>query len=148
MSEQTFSSRGSYRTNITALGVRPGVLTADRGRLSFVGQDGQVFFNAAFQELHSVGLAEMDQTLEIWQGDTRHRISLADGGPLVGNLLGVVETDTVAKRWHAYLAPLVGPPPAGVTVHKPVSRGLHMTLAVIFSVLFALIVLVAVFALG
>lgn len=143
-----FESRGNYRTNMTALGVRPGLLKAADGRLSFVADDGEVFFNAAFPELHSVGLAEMNSTLEIWQGSTRHRISLVSGGPIVGNIVGEFTSDTVATRWANYLQPLVGPVPAGVKVKKPVSKGTQLTLTILASLVIVIVVLVAVFMLG
>ena len=77
---------------MTALGVRPGLLRATSGtpmdRLSFVADDGEVYFDAPIAELHSVGLAEMNRTLEVWEGDKRHRVSLAPEGVLMGNIVG------------------------------------------------------------
>lgn len=142
---ETRADRGSYRTNMTALGVRPGTLKFEDGRISFVADDGQVFFDAPVEQFHSVGLAEMNETLELWQGQTRHRVSLAVGGPLLGNIQGEFESDTVAKRWREFLLPLVGPVPPGVKVKKPVSKALHMTLTILFVTLFVVAVLVAVF---
>jgi len=141
-------SAGSYRTNMTALGVRPGALTLDAGRLGFVADDGQVFFDAPVEQFHSVGLAEMNETLEIWQGATRHRISLVAGGPLLGNMLGEFESDTLAKRWRDLLAPLVGVVPPGVQVKKPVSKGLQLTVTLLISLIVVIAVFVAVFMLG
>jgi hypothetical protein len=148
MSDQIFQSPGSYRTNMTALGVKPGTLTAQNGRLSFVGQDGHPYFDAPFAEFHSVGLAEMNETLEIWQRSTRHRISLVSGGPLLGNIQGEFESDTTARRWHDFLVPLVGTAPADVHVKKPVSKGVQLTLTILLSLLGVIVVLVAVFMLG
>jgi hypothetical protein len=148
MSDQVFQSPGSYRTNITALGVKPGVLTAQNGRLSFVGQDGHTYFDAPFTAFHSVGLAEMNETLEVWEGPTRHRVSLVSGGPLIGNIAGEFESDTTAKRWRAYLAPLVGSPPPDVHVKKPVSKALQLTLTILLSLLIVVAVFVVVFMLG
>lgn len=147
-SMSAYESRGNYRTNMTALGVRPGVLKAADGRLSFVADDGEVFFDAPVSELHSVGLAEMNGTLEIWQGPTRHRVSLVSGGPLVGNLVGEFTTDTVAGHWQAYLQPLVGPAPADVKVKKPLSKGAQVMLSVLLVAVLTIVVLVAVFMMG
>ncbi len=141
-------SAGAYRTNMTAMGVRPGALTLADGRLSFLADDGQTLFDAQVEEFHSVALAEMNETLEIWQGATRHRISLAVGGPLLGNMVGEFESDTLAKRWRDLLAPLVGAVPPGVTVKKPMSKGVQLTLALLFSLVVVIAVLVAVFMLS
>lgn len=144
-SPATFSSQGNYRTNITAFGVEPGVLRSDGGRLSFTGRDGKVYFDAPIEAFHSVGLAEMNETLEIWHGSTRHRISLVTGGPMLGNMVGEFESDTVAKRWRDYLVPLVGPVPADVKVKKPVSKGLQLTVTLLLCLLLVVVVFVAVF---
>ncbi len=143
-----FESPGSYRTNMTALGVRPGTLRAVDGSLSFVANDGEVFFDAPFVQFHSVGLAEMNETLEVWQGAKRHRVSLVAGGPLIGNMQGEFESNTVAKRWRDYLAPLVGPVPPGVTVKKPVSKGTQLTLSILFALIVTIVVIAAVFMMG
>lgn len=144
----TFESAGSYRTNMTALGLRSGTLRADGARLSFVANDGEVFFDGPIGSFHSVGLAEMNETLEVWEGATRHRISLVAGGPFIGNMQGEFESDTVAKRWRDYLAPLVGPVPAGVTVKKPMSKATQLTLILLFSVVIVIVVIAAVFTMG
>lgn len=143
-----YQSPGSYRTNMTALGVRPGVLRATDGRLAFVADDGTVFFDAPLPAFHSVGLAEMDQTLEVWEDRTRHRISLAEGGPLVANMVGPYQSDTNAKRWVAYLKPLVGSVPAGVTVKKPASKGQQVLLAAVIVVAALVLAGVVTFMIG
>ena len=139
-----YETRGNYRTNMTALGVRPGLLKATSGlpedRLSFVADDGEVFFDAPIAQLHSVGLAEMNRTLEIWEGDKRHRVSLAPEGVLMGNIVGEFQSNSLATQWYDYLLPLVGSPPQGVKVKKPLSRGANIGLA--FAIAFAVLVVV------
>ncbi len=141
-----YESRGSYRTNMTALGVRPGLLRATSGeavdRLTFIADDGEVFFDAPIGEFHSVGLAEMNRTLEVWQGEKRHRISLAPEGVLMGNIVGEFQSKSLATQWCDYLQPLQGSPPLGVKVKKPLGRTANIWLGVIL----ALVVLVVVIA--
>lgn len=140
-----YESRGNYRTNMTALGVRAGLLRAtpepEGERLAFIADDGEVLLDAPVSQLHSVGLAEMNQTLEIWQSDKRYRISLAPEGVLMGNIVGEFQPRTLAVQWHDYLQPLQGSPPPGVHVKKPLSRGANIWLGVAL----ALVVLVVVF---
>lgn len=147
-----YVARGSYRTNITALGVRPGVLRTTAGmpvdRLTFVADNGESLLDAAIDELHSVGLAEMNGTLEVWQGDKRHRISLAPGGPLVGNVVGEFQPTSVAMQWHDYLQPRVGVPPPGVRVKKPLSRGANIGIGVVLALIIIVVVIAAVILVG
>ncbi len=147
-----YESKGSYRTNMTALGVRAGVLRATSGtpadRLTFTTDDGQVLLDAPISELHSVGLAEMNGTLEVWQADRRHRISLAPGGVLAGNIIGEFAPQSIAMQWRDYLLPLVGDPPAGVKVKKPLSRAANIWLGVGISLVILIVVLVAVILIG
>ena len=140
-----YETRGNYRTNMTALGVRPGVLRATSGTpmdlLSFFADDGEDYFDAPIAELHSVGLAEMNRPLEVWEGDKRHRVSLAPEGVLMGNIVGEFQSKSLATQWYDYLQPLVGSPPPGVHVKKPLSRGANIGLgfAIAFVVLFLVI---------
>lgn len=90
----------------------------------------------------------MNETLEIWEAATRHRISLVSGGPMIGAMQGEFESDIVARHWRDFLAPLVGPVPAGVTVKKPVSKALQLTLTIVLSLLLVVAVFVAVFMLA
>ena len=147
-----YESKGSYRTNMTALGVRAGVLRATSGgphdRLTFTADDGEVLLDAPISELHSVGLAEMNGTLEVWQASQRHRISLAPGGVLAGNIVGEFAPTSIAMQWRDYLLPLVGEPPAGVKVKKPLSRAANIWLGVGISLVILIVVLAAVFLLG
>lgn len=143
-----YETRGSYRTNMTALGVRPGMLRVTAGEpvnsLSFVADDGKVFFDTPISELHSVGVAEMNRTLEIWEGSTRHRISLAPEGVLMGNIVGEFQSQSLATQWRDYLAPLVGSPPADVKVRKPLSRAANIWLGVLIALVILIAVLVGV----
>lgn len=123
---QTYAAPGTYRTNLSIVGVRPGTLQATVGgpasRLTFTASDGEVLFDGPLESFHSLGLTEWDSTLEVWQGDRRHRINMTPGGPLVGNMAGPYVSTTDASRWLAVLAPEVGDPPAGVKVRKPMGR--------------------------
>ena len=147
-----YETRGNYRTNMTALGVRPGLLKATSGlamdRLTFVADNGEVLVDAPISQLHSVGLAEMNRTLEFWDGDKRHRISLAPEGVLMGNIVGEFQSNSLATQWYDYLVPLVGSPPQGVKVKKPLSRGATIGLAfpIAFAVLVVVIIAVAMLA--
>ena len=143
-----YESRGSYRTNMTALGVRPGLLRATSGdatgHLTFIADDGEVFFDAPISEFHSVGLAEMNRTLEVWQGEKRHRISLAPEGVLMGNIVGEFQSTSLATQWCDFLKPLQGSPPPGVKVKKPLSRAANIWLGVLIALVVLIVVIVAV----
>ena len=51
-------------------------------------------------------------------------------------------------QWRDYLLPLVGEPPAGVKVKKPLSRAANIWLAIGISLVILIVVLAAVFLLG
>ena len=147
---QTYAAQGTYRTNLSVLGVRPGMLTATIGgpasRLTFTADDGEVLFDGPLDSFHSPGLTEWDSTLVVWQGNRRHRINMTPGGPLVVNMAGPYVSTTDASRWLAVLAPAVGTPPAGVKVRKPMGRAGYtwlnvgvVVVAVVLAVVLALI---------
>ena len=118
------------------------------GRLTFVADNGEVLLDAPINELHSVGITEMDRTLEVWQGDTRHRISLAPEGVYLGNLVGGFVPATLAGQWRDYLLPLVGTPPPGVRVKKPLSRAANIWLGVVVALVVLVLLAVAMVLLG
>lgn len=103
-----------------------------------------MLLDAPVSQLHSVGLAEMNQTLEIWQSDKRYRISLAPEGVLMGNIVGEFQPRTLAVQWHDYLQPLQGSPPPGVHVKKPLSRGANIWLGVALALVVLVVVLIMV----
>ena len=144
-SPEVYQIHGEYRSNMSVFGQVPGVLRADLGgaepRLMFTTDSGEVIFDHPIRELHSVGLTEYDTTLEVWQGDTRHRIYLATDALVTGNIVGIFDTNSNAKQWHDFLAPKVGAPPAGVTVKKPMGKGTTLLMVVVVSVLVVLLCL-------
>ena len=146
-SQGVYEIRGEYRTNMSAFGVRSGVLRAvtsgPEPRLTFTADDGEDIFDGPLRGFHSVGLAEYDTTLEIWLGDQRHRISLATGGPLVGNMFGVYDSNSNAKQWHDFLVSQVGAPPAGVTVKKPMGKFATLWLVIGVTALVTVVVVAA-----
>ena len=149
---QTYAAPGTYRTNLSVLGVRPGMLHATVGgpasRLTFTANDGEVLFDGPLDSFHSPGLTEWDSTLVVWQGDKRHRINMTPGGPLLGNMAGPYVSTTDASRWLAVLAPAVGTPPAGVKVRKPMGRTGYTWLLVGVVVAAFVLASVIVFGLG
>ncbi len=113
-------------------------------RLSFVTNDNEEFFGAPLSSFHSLGLADYNATLEIWEGDLRHRVCLLPGGAAQAALTAEFTGNTDAKKWFALLQPGVGAPPGGVKVHAPMSKGKRVALNYTLGCLGAIVVIVIV----
>lgn len=145
--EGSFAAPGYYRTNMTAVGVLPGMLVmtpGPDGRLTFTSDGGTVVFDGPLASFHSLGLTEWDSALEVWQGADRHRVCMTPGGPIAGNIAGAYAGNTEASRWLAVLQPAVGSPPAGVEVKKPMGRAGYtwMTVGIVVGAIIVAILVV------
>ena len=121
-------------------------------RIEFVSKNNERYFNLPVSQVHSLGLADYNTTLELWDNDLRHRVCLLPKGLAQANLMAEFTGDTEAKHWQAFLAPKVGAPPEGVTVKPPMSKGkrvaLNYTLGCLIAVIVIVVVLVITIAAG
>lgn len=121
-------------------------------RIEFVSKHNERFFNLPVAQVHSLGLADYNTTLEFWDNDLRHRVCLLPKGLAQANLMAEFTGDTDAKHWQTFLAPKVGQPPEGVTVKAPMSKGkrvaLNYTLGCLIAVIVIVVVLIVTVAFG
>lgn len=150
VADRTFSSYGQYisarlggPSKFGYLYYRPASGT-DPARLEFITKDNERYCNVPVAQAHSLALADYNATLEFWDGDLRHRVCLLPKGLAQANLIPEFLGDTEAKHWLDFLTPLVGAPPAGVTVKAPMSKGKRIALNYSLGCLIAVVVIVIV----
>ncbi len=148
-------SPGGYRVGpcdpgiplFTMLAQPSGTLQLAFGRLRFTTTGGRVVFDLPLAELHSLGVGELGTAIDVWHGDTRHRVSLAGppefmvpsaagADPIIGAVgvtSGVTQTrreKEKARAWRDLLEPYVAAdPPPGVKVRRPMGNAAYVVSA-------------------
>ncbi|HWL42200.1 MAG TPA: hypothetical protein VNQ73_04600 [Ilumatobacter sp.] len=162
MSDAVYETRAELMPRVpTVIGMRSGTLRLADGRLSFRNRH-RVLWEHPIGEMHSVTSAA-SVGFHIWHGSRCYKLlpewapvaHLATGNPAVDVAAGVARigearrTDARSRdsrtNWVNLLAPLVGPPPAGVKVRTPWPMWALMTMVVLVAVLLMAAIAVWVF---
>jgi hypothetical protein len=96
--------------------MKSGELRLAGDRLRFATDD-EVLLDAPLDELHSLAPAVIG--IHIWHADKRFRFALGYRDRRTG---GTDDVAALTSMWLDILLPLIGVPPAGVTVRKPWPR--------------------------
>ncbi|MCU1393425.1 MAG: hypothetical protein JWM34_1853 [Ilumatobacteraceae bacterium] len=119
--------------------MKSGELRLAGQRLRFTDTKHELLVDAPVAELHSLERAVIG--IHIWHGPKRYRFAL---GSRDRRTQSIAEVEAITEEWITILQPLIGTPPAGLTVRKPWPRWAWMLSVVALSAFFVAAVVVLV----